>query len=271
VLAEGNYANSGMNINSSTTTAASLTVHGGAATVTGTGDGSLFSLAVPTTIRNLNIVFPSGTAIDVIAPSILENLTIDAGYGMRVTGTATMSGVRIKAFYTSVHVTGTLIADRAVLQGGNAGIIAEDGARVDITNMLVSNTSNVGINLVGTTGSMDFISVVDTGSESSVSTAGVYCSFSDVTIKSSILWTPASAHPSLAGCTIATTSIVGPRFVPPTNGINVDPRFIPADNDYHLSMDSPAKDFVDVGPVTDFEGDARPSGVRFDLGADEAR
>jgi hypothetical protein len=54
--------------------------------------------------------------------------------------------------------------------------------------------------------------------------------------------------------------------------MNLDPRFVnPVARDYHLGANSPARDAVDVGPATDFEGDARPSGPRFDLGADEAR
>ena len=53
--------------------------------------------------------------------------------------------------------------------------------------------------------------------------------------------------------------------------MNVDPRFVdPVVRDYHLSAGSPARDAVNAGPATDFEGDPRPRGSRFDLGADEA-
>jgi hypothetical protein len=44
----------------------------------------------------------------------------------------------------------------------------------------------------------------------------------------------------------------------------------PANNDFHLGPNSPARDAVDAGPTLDFEGDPRPRGDRFDLGADEA-
>lgn len=54
--------------------------------------------------------------------------------------------------------------------------------------------------------------------------------------------------------------------------MNVDPRFVDSGaRDYHLGANSPARDVVDVGPAADFEGDARPIGPRFDLGADEAK
>ncbi|MFZ5563722.1 MAG: choice-of-anchor Q domain-containing protein, partial [Thermodesulfobacteriota bacterium] len=58
-----------------------------------------------------------------------------------------------------------------------------------------------------------------------------------------------------------------------TNGnISVDPLFAGGDPfDYHLTQDSPC---IDAGtsegaPDSDFEGDARPSGAGFDIGADE--
>jgi hypothetical protein len=51
----------------------------------------------------------------------------------------------------------------------------------------------------------------------------------------------------------------------------VDPQFVaPSSNDFHLATDSPARDAVDTGPATDFEGDPRPQGARYDIGADEA-
>jgi hypothetical protein len=43
-----------------------------------------------------------------------------------------------------------------------------------------------------------------------------------------------------------------------------------AAHDYHLSAGSPAVDAADFGPDHDFEGEARPNGARFDIGADEA-
>jgi hypothetical protein len=52
----------------------------------------------------------------------------------------------------------------------------------------------------------------------------------------------------------------------------IDPQFVnPSANDYHLQPTSPAVDGADTGPDHDFEGDLRPRGVKFDLGADEAK
>jgi hypothetical protein len=58
----------------------------------------------------------------------------------------------------------------------------------------------------------------------------------------------------------------------PAPGItNVDPQCVNrAGGNYHIQSTSPAKDAVDTGPAFDFEGDPRPHGLRFDIGADEA-
>ena len=53
--------------------------------------------------------------------------------------------------------------------------------------------------------------------------------------------------------------------------MNVNPGFADVNQrNYRLAPASPARDLVDAGPAFDFEGDARPRGARFDIGADEA-
>ena len=71
------------------------------------------------------------------------------------------------------------------------------------------------------------------------------------------------------GATLVST-IVGPTGV--AGASNSDPQFVDrAGHDYHIAPTSPAKDAVDSGPAFDFEGDPRPRGARFDIGADETQ
>jgi fibronectin-binding autotransporter adhesin len=66
-----------------------------------------------------------------------------------------------------------------------------------------------------------------------------------------------------------TTNMVG--VTTGTHSLNGDPRFIdPLHDDYHLQFGSPAIDHgVDAGVYTDLDGNPRPIGVGFDIGAYE--
>jgi hypothetical protein len=70
------------------------------------------------------------------------------------------------------------------------------------------------------------------------------------------------------GCNLSST-IAGPTSVP--GATNVYPSFVDTSTrDYHLAPGSPARDVIDTGPSLDIEGNARPQGVRYDIGAYEA-
>jgi hypothetical protein len=118
-------------------------------------------------------------------------------------------------------------------------------------------------------GTIAFTTISDVGSGTTTGPTAINCGL-NTTIRSSIVWIPGVAtRASIQGCNIAST-IAGPFAV--AGATNTDPLFVdPAQHDYHLGAASPARDAVDTGPATDFEGDLRPQGPRFDLGADEAK
>jgi len=276
VLAPGVYA-SGLYADSTRTTATSLAIHGGGASVNYSGDGYMFGLSLPTSVRDLNLFSGSGTGISVDAPCIVERVNIKGTTGMRVASNATLRAVNIEPSGTSIVLTsGSLTADGVVLRGGQQGISGGDGVAVNLTNVLVYDTSEVAIDLPGTssTGSMSFITLADTGTGVDMGTTGVSCGSSNVTIRSSIVWASRSSAFStpLLNCTVATTTIAGPYGGAIPNVMNVDPKFVnPVARDYHLTPASPAKDLAEAGPPIDFEGDPRPLEGKFDLGADEVR
>ena len=164
----------------------------------------------------------------------------------------------------AIRLAGKLTLDRVVISGGVTAILAQSGSMLDATNLLVFGTSGPALDLSNTSGVMRFSTVVNKAGSGAAPLA-ILCS--SVNVQSSIVWTPGTT-PMANNCSLAST-IAGPIAV--AGASNTDPMFVDeANDDYHLSTNSPAKDVVDIGPTFDFEGDPRPRGNRFDLGADEA-
>lgn len=274
VMGSGTYSRNFLRISPQSTTAASMFVHGRGATLTSDlGDGPpLVDLELPTTMRDVSIVYgPSGPAIAARSPVLLERINMRSEFGLRVLSSLTARDLVVEAVGTTgsgIVVDGTLTLDGAVISGGIHGITASNTSVVEITNAMVFNTSEVGINLSGSTdGSINFTTVADTGlGASSINAAGIYCT-NPVSIRSSVVWTPSSSRISVFGCSFANTSIAGPMGA--SGAMNIDPLFVaPVSRNYRLSTSSPAKDVAPAGPQRDFEGDVRPVNL-YDLGADE--
>jgi hypothetical protein len=135
---------------------------------------------------------------------------------------------------------------------------------------LIYGTADLAIDLsMANSATLAFVTVADSGTDSGTGPRAVSCAAS-VVVRDSIIWAPGTTHRvALQGCNVA-SSIIGPD---PISGVsNADPQFVNAvAHDYHLAAGSPAIDKATTGPTLDFEGDPRPMGSGFDLGADEGR
>jgi len=280
VLAAGTYVNVGspaLSIHAGSTTASKIAIHGGGAILTETmADGQpMLDFSLPTTMRDLELVYGQfGPAISIQATSVVERVKIRGNGvvvdGIVVRGPATVREISIEGTSTGIEVaSGVLTLDRAILKGGTNGIKAASGTTVDISNVLIFGTSKEGIDLTsGSTvgGSISFVTIADTGT-SSTAAAGLTCPRDSFPVDSTIIWTPASSRPPANVCGFV-SAIAGPIGI--VGATDIDPGFVnPAMGDYHLSPNSPARDMVDTGPTSDFEGSPRPNGPRFDIGADE--
>jgi len=248
------------------TTAAAVFIHGHEAKLVNTDEVSL-SVNIQATIKDLDIENTSGLALSV-EQAVLERIRIRASGGLQSSGSVTARDISIEVTgYAAISNSGTLILDRGVIVGGTFGI--RGGGRVDLTNLLVYGTSDTALDLQNVVGSVSFTTVADSGAASTVG-GGIRCPVTAnvLTVRSSIFWTSGS-HPAATGACSFLSTIAGPMGV--IGAMNVNPLFVDAANrNYRLGDASPARDMVDVGPPMDYEGDARPKGPRFDIGADES-
>jgi hypothetical protein len=266
VMAPGTYISQPVDITATQTPAVTVFIHGHGAKLSGSGEVFL-SIRLPAIVRDLDIE-SSGLGV-VAVQAVLERIHIRAAQGLQTDGPVTARDISIEVTgYTAIeNFGGALSLDRGTLVGGTFGIVGV--GTVDITNLLVYGTSDTALELSNMRGSVSFTSVVDSGGASNLA-SGIRCpsTTNALTVRSSIFWTP-GVRPAAAGECNFSSTIAGP--VGAVGAMNVDPRFVDAaGRDYHLAAGSPARDAVDSGPATDFEGDPRPRGARFDLGAAEA-
>lgn len=264
-------------LDASTTAAPQVFVHGSGSSISTTSDAALLTVSVNATIRDLDLIGGGSVLrLNGTSPIVLERIRVrDSLFdGIRVGAPVTMRNVRIEMAGTGITLanSGRLTIDRGVIRGGVTAIKSFDfSTSVEISNLMVFGTSDVALDLaMSSGGTIESTTIADSGTDAGNGPRAFRCPPTGLTIRSSIIWAPGTiARPPIDNtCTLVST-IAGPVAVP--GAANTDPRFVDAaTSDYHLSANSPARDAIDAGPSFDFEGDPRPRGARFDLGADES-
>jgi hypothetical protein len=264
-----------------------LTVIDGDVTGDGSGDGSVFRIEASSgvaiklamkgfTLQNgmsedgggvIAFAYPSGSlALYMDENVIRNNASTNSAAGIGVYSQD--PGANADATLTNNIIYGNKTA------GSGGGVYAFSSNSSNTTLSLINNT--VSYNAAGVTGN-GLLVYAEKGSST------------DVTVKNSILWgndaprgediairqsgatATVSASYSDIGNVVTDASAQG-SYINLGNNINSDPLFVNfPGGDYRLGPASPAIDAgtLNGAPAIDFEGQARPRGAGYDIGADE--
>jgi hypothetical protein len=261
-----------------------LTVISGDTTGDGLGDGSV-----------LNISPGTGEIID----ATVENFTLTDGNatnggGVKLSATG---GGNSELTLINNYITGNTATSGAGIYASSAG---SGNATLDlINNMIVDNDGSSGGGISAYSTGLNSSTVVSAtnntiAGNTALSGGGVYAKAltsgnAQVTVTNDIIWgnTANSGDDIFIYQDVATTQVDASHsdigqvtnsatytgtYTKDGATISTDPIFVnPGGFDYHLNSNSPCKDKgTSTGtPDFDIEGDARPQGTGFDIGADE--
>lgn len=269
-MTEGDYAeNTSINIGEDYR----IDIHGnGSAIAVGPVNATFINASNPIgiTIRDLTIDDSGATAGNALQLDVgsLYDIDIIGGQhtstGLFVGGQVDAHGLTIAGGATGITVNGALTLDRGSVRGTVVAGINVNGSLVATNTLVVNGTATAIYATHAQSIKLSFSTLISTQVDGDVD-----CPDTNANVSDSIIWNPnAMNHAGTSGNCILTRSIVGP--VPVAGAQATDPKFVNmAAGDYHLSASSPAIDFSPQGPPFDVDGDPRPQGTQFDIGADE--
>jgi hypothetical protein len=225
---------------------------------------------------------------------VVEGLSFDGGKTetVRVQGGATLSLVNVEILNSplgSVDVAGSTVTLynsaihdgmgvepainlansqltmlRTVMYTLTGGCVKASSSKYDIENSFLVTCGGPALQQLGPTPDpavFTFNTVVNNAT-------GVTCA-SPIVVSSSI-FAYNGAAPQVPTCAATTYSLFSDSVVAGTGNIAGDPSFVAADDD-HINFGSPARDKADPASTQteDFDGEHRPHGPGFDIGADE--
>ena len=186
-------------------------------------------------------------------------------------GNSADAGGGIYCYFTDPTITDCIISENTAHDRG--GGVYFDESSPSISNCMISeNSADVyggGIYCSQTDQTIANCTITGNSADDG---GGIYSFDSYSTITNCILWgdTPNEGSGDGPGNPKITYSDIQGGWTGAGN-IDADPLFAdPANSDYHLTILSPCIDSgMDVGVYDDLDGDARPYGAGFDIGADE--
>jgi len=257
-------------------------------TINGTSVVTIVDLAIANGAgaTGIGVSLPAGNSASL---SLLRaSLANNTGGGISVTGgtvTISQSSISDNLANGLTSSGGRITISRSFITGNIRGGLSISESEFDITNCIIANNGGLQTSIGGVllsqtnTGTRRFAFNTVTGNTAADGqVVGVACTVitTAMTLSSNIIYNPVLGTRTQVGganCTWAFSDI-GPDTVTGNNIINADPLFTnPLKNDFHLQPTSPAKDKAqpDATISADIDGDARPQGSGFDIGADEVK